>query len=664
MSFLTSVLLPVVVGLAVEPLEGWGTRYGLVLGVGALVIFAVMTWLMGRQDVPGHAGLEEAADELAESVRQSWGVEARRRRLGSGDDLLTFAWRPAGGGVAARSAQEHLDECALRGIPALVEAYSRVPSKRLAIIGEAGLGKTSLALLLTLGLVERRRRLGDGPVPVKLSAATWDPLRDDLLDWMEARLAEQFVFLRGARYEPGTPRRLLTAKLVLPILDGLDELRTNGGETRRKAVEQIAEVVDSLYGLVVTCRADQYTAAVREGGPIPETSVAELLPLDVDNVVDYLERSAADGDRWEPLFEGLRRDPHGDAATVLSTPLMVSLARDVYRRGETRPEELLTLPSTADIERHLARELLPAKFPDLPRSSRRGGWHGADVRRWLGFLAAEMEHRREREIAWWRLPRLAGRPHRVLAGAVSGLAAGATAALTAGGAAWFAWGRSWGLAAGAVGCLVFGVPLAVKAARNLPQPSEMQFGGRGRLPVMLQGALFSSLAGAVAGWLVGGADRAVLVGAIIGVPLGLAYTGAQPDATVRLASPRVLFRRDACVVVIFGAAYGLSSCAAAWLLIGPLIGGVLGVSSALCGGLLYGLPWWLALRSKRTSGLVASAHLVLYTLILAPQGKSPWPWRLMAFLEEARDRDVLRQVGPVYEFRHSYLRKVLAESSP
>jgi hypothetical protein len=93
-----------------------------------------------------------------------------------------------------------------------------------------------------------------------------------------------------------------------------------------------------------------------------------------------------------------------------------------------------------------------------------------------------------------------------------------------------------------------------------------------------------------------------------------------------------------------------------------LFGVVYGVCSGLCGGLLYGLPWVIALRAGK-AGVVASVHLVLYTLIVGLRGGTPPPWRLMRFLDEAHRRGVLRQVGPVYQFRHAYLQEALAESA-
>jgi hypothetical protein len=39
------------------------------------------------------------------------------------------------------------------------------------------------------------------------------------------------------------------------------------------------------------------------------------------------------------------------------------------------------------------------------------------------------------------------------------------------------------------------------------------------------------------------------------------------------------------------------------------------------------------------------------------------PLRLVRFLEDARDRNVLRAVGPVYQFRHARLQDRLAEQA-
>ncbi|MDF6066865.1 hypothetical protein H8R03_33815 [Streptomyces sp. JH010] len=55
-------------------------------------------------------------------------------------------------------------------------------------------------------------------------------------------------------------------------------------------------------------------------------------------------------------------------------------------------------------------------------------------------------------------------------------------------------------------------------------------------------------------------------------------------------------------------------------------------------------------------------NLAIATALAAVQlsAKEGTPVRLMAFLEDARRRNLLRAVGPVYEFRHARLQERLA----
>jgi hypothetical protein len=56
--------------------------------------------------------------------------------------------------------------------------------KQLVVLGEPGGGKTVLAILLTLGLLDHRREHG-GPVPLLLSPAAWDPHTEHLHTWVD-----------------------------------------------------------------------------------------------------------------------------------------------------------------------------------------------------------------------------------------------------------------------------------------------------------------------------------------------------------------------------------------------------------------------------------------------------------------------------------------------
>jgi hypothetical protein len=106
-----------------------------------------------------------------------------------------------------------------------------------------------------------------------------------------------------------------------------------------------------------------------------------------------------------------------------------------------------------------------------------------------------------------------------------------------------------------------------------------------------------------------------------------------------------------------------------------------GFASALASGLASGLPvvlsvglpagfaagLWLASIVKRMGAAAsmpgsAAVDTALATVHLAIRHQIPV--RLIAFLEDARSRHLLRTVGPVYQFRHATLQAQLAQTEP
>ena len=82
-------------------------------------------------------------------------------------------------------------------------------------------------------------------------------------------------------------------------------------------------------------------------------------------------------------------------------------------------------------------------------------------------------------------------------------------------------------------------------------------------------------------------------------------------------------------------------------------GRVAGVVLGLVYGLVFGLVWGLSFSQTWTASL-AFAQLAM---------RWHTPARLLRFLEDARQRDVLRTVGPVYQFRHARLQDRLARQA-
>ncbi|WP_414167383.1 NACHT domain-containing protein [Streptoverticillium reticulum] len=82
-------------------------------------------------------------------------------------------------------------------------------------------------------------------------------------------------------------------------------------------------------------------------------------------------------------------------------------------------------------------------------------------------------------------------------------------------------------------------------------------------------------------------------------------------------------------------------------------------------------PWRTTVFAAVNGGILGAAnalaahswpHYTIARLLLA--ARSQLPWRLQAFLADAHRLGILRQVGPVYQFRHAHLQDHLAQSGP
>ncbi|MFB7084402.1 NACHT domain-containing protein [Streptomyces sp. NPDC056296] len=375
----------------------------------------------------------EVADRLADAVRRQWEAEAAMRRLAD-PYPLPVAWRGADLGLAEASGSEGL---AGRG-GELADIFTRiVPVRRLLVLGEPGSGKTLLLVRLVLALIERRE--ADDPVPVLFPLASWDPAALDLRTWMERRLVQDHPELGDrapdAYGQVTLADLLLERRLVLPVLDGFDELPPAVGAL---ALHRVNEALPYGCGMVLSSRPAEYRAALRPRGAVParlaELAGIHLQPLGADEVADYLCQDAGGprasaAERWSVVTGALgTAEP---VAQALTSPLMVSLARSVYnpRPGEGHerlpdPGELLRLRTRTAVEHHLLDAFVDAAY--RPQARRPSRWGADRARPVLRFLAQYMERGRDgtAELAWWKLRHAVptALPH-MLAGVLLGVVA-------------------------------------------------------------------------------------------------------------------------------------------------------------------------------------------------------------------------------------------------
>ena len=163
----------------------------------------------------------------------------------------------------------------------------------------------------------------------------------------------------------------------------------------------------------------------------------------------------------------------------------------------------------------------------------------------------------------------------------------------------------------------------------------------------LPGALVYVLGFVLGSWLTGGLGQLGMTGGGFGPGLGDQLSGGiavvladDPDST-NSRSPAASWRDGLKLVLMTGLATGLIA--------GLVTGLVAGLSGGLRNGLMTSLGTGTGLAAG--NGLIASTVFAVFLAEVRMAVKWGTPIRMMRFLEDARSRNVLRTVGPVYQFR-------------
>jgi hypothetical protein len=617
--------------------------------------------------------IRDATDLLAARVEEQWDKAAWGRRLMDPQPMV-LGWsrpeRPVVGSLTAALAMARsepgdpigdqppptADELRSGTTDDLLQLWCGLRSVWLVIIGEAGAGKTSAAIRLTLNVLRYRRPLGDPErpgvaVPVILTPHDWDIGGEDVISWFERRLTTEHPHLRARFHSRSLAWHLVANGQVALVLDGLDDLPE---DARAQAIDDMNR--QRLFRVVVLSRSDEMVAAADDAHLRPAVAV-ELRSVDPEQAANYLSHCQTDPlqPAWARLIDHLPDNPTSPVAQALDSPLMVALLRDNYSRDDP-VDELLDAERFADaesIKRHLLVHAVPHAYrrrldPPGPQ------YDAPAAEQWLADMAASMTARSTRDLGWWQLCDLVPRRWRLAMTAVlSGLLAGVGFA---------SFGSLNGLGVGGLlGGVLFGVTSTAFDGIVLRREAP---GGRRRghwrvgAGYFLAAATMGPLAGALLDGRHGcriGLTVGVVVGLVTLVPVTLAvrsmgFDGRPAAAPDRPLTPEGSWRQDARYACTFGillmVTVGSTLTVLATALgeplgqVGPAIAGI-GVAMALHVGVL---SW--------------PVKTMLACVVLRISGRGPL--RPIRFLEDARRRDVLRSAGPVYQFRHARVQDVLA----
>ncbi|SDY99183.1 NACHT domain-containing protein [Amycolatopsis xylanica] len=665
--------------------------------------------------------LTDAADELARVVGGRWQREEEQRRihdpfplpvrwqpvsalLTDHDDNIGRA--PAGAAAVPLNLTGSLDD--------IDGTYRRIPSRRLVVLGRAGSGKTVLTLRFVLDYL--RTRVAGEPVPVIFSLGSWDPTAGTLRDWLTAQLLRDYPGLtKSAPGHPSLAAALVEAGHILPVLDGFDELAAG---LHGPALEALNA---TTLPLLLTSRPGEYTGAIAATDVLTGAAGIELIDLTPDDLANYLprttRRNAEGGTVWDPVLAELRDGRAADLAAVLTTPLMVVLARTVYSDTPGQDPAVLLdttrFPDRESLEDHLLGSFVPTVYRQQPGAAQpRQGWEADRAQRWLGYLARHLDKLETRDLAWWQLGTALSRSSRIL---IVVLVASITTAV-------FDWlfflpfdvinfGAGLGLRAGLIDGLLVGpvvglgfglvYGLMVVVGGTVFEPSRMRVrlfgrgdrgGGLARRFVVRMGA--GILGGFVVGlgygpvtmlarllmfgfpeelgWVVEAAGinmitTGLIFGLAAGPVFGLATVLEAPLDLNAVTSPAGLVAANRTTVLrqvlLLVPLLIVAIMVMGWVVVG-LLQGVLGeLVWTLSGGLLTGAVGGLGAGFAYAFAFTAWGQWVILARVWLPlTGKLPWA--MLAFLEDAYQRGVLRQAGAVYQFRHARLQDHLSRTHP
>jgi len=526
----------------------------------------------------------------------------------------------------------------------------------LLILGAPGTGKTTLLLELAQGLLERAEHDENYPMPVVFNLSSWALRRKPLAEWLVTELSER------SDVPKKIAQRWVESELVLPLLDGLDEVAPNHRQDCAEAINNFRRD-HGLLPIAVCSRIADYEALSTK---LRLRHAVVVEPLSRDQVQYYLARS---GEGLKALRDAVRDD--SGLAELLETPLMLWIAMLAYRDA---PVQIVSEETPQQRTQRIFSRFVDAMF----KRKADGRYSKVKTLAWLSWLASAMVRKKQTifylenlQLDWF--PTLKQRAL-ATAGIIGGCSVvitfvvwlGLTGVLLGGGQGWIRWGLEILLVFMLLGWVAGGL---ISAFTNLRPVDVLQFrlaGFRHRarnaiLPALLGGLLLGSVFTLMTILIASSLGaRPLSAGLVLGlpsIPLFALMSWLIASVTTESVETRSKVNqgtrdslKNALVVLpVGGLVVGLTSGFLLTLLVGLLeddpyeavipgliVGGIVGLVGGLAGGLIAG-------------GLFASKQVVM-RLILWISGSVPPNYP--GFLDYAAERLFLRKVGGGYIFVH------------
>ena len=266
---------------------------------------------------------------ILQSVQQD--VETRLDMLNDDEVLIPLRLRDQGQGVSRASLKLRrkliTPQVQVQDLKqAILGVFCRADVQgRLLILGAPGGGKTTTLLTLAKELLAEAFTTPGTTIPVIFELSAWklNKQTPTLRDWLIVQLQDLY------NLQPQEGAQWLEEELLLPLLDGLDEL---GMEPQQQCIAAINAFAQSYPRVVVCCREHEY----REGGAILDSLPGQIClePLSDEQIEQYLsdlglEALWYDIQSLPAMRPMLEPDPEGNPG-ILRVPLLLSMAAVTY----------------------------------------------------------------------------------------------------------------------------------------------------------------------------------------------------------------------------------------------------------------------------------------------------------------------------------------------
>jgi GTPase SAR1 family protein len=245
------------------------------------------------------------------------------------------------------------------------------------VLGDPGSGKTTLLLQLTKGLLDRAESDEHNPIPAVFHLSLWADYKQPLSDWMIDELD------KGYGLSQNLAKKWVKEDLILPLLDGLDEVAP---ENRETCIEEINKFKENhrMIPIVVCSRSKEYDV------------LKTRLKLSSAICVKLLSRAKI-GDHLKSIgtsMDGVQVALKDDETLweLLKTPLMLNIVVQAFK-GKSAEFVL----GTGKLEERRTQIFDAYKDAMFHRFGRREAksYTAQQTENWLSYLAKSMKQRNQ-----------------------------------------------------------------------------------------------------------------------------------------------------------------------------------------------------------------------------------------------------------------------------